>query len=83
MENSMSPSPKSMMNSKTMTFVEAILYVLDGKRIHKLEWGNKEFYGVMENKQLMLHKPDDKTYGWLISEEDLTGIDYIILPEAD
>jgi len=60
-----------------MTFSQAIEKVIDGKRIHKLEWKDKEFYGFLNGDVLSLHKPDGKNYKWIISDGDLSGNDYI------
>ena len=65
--------------SREMSFQEAIGHVIDGKKIHKLEWEDLGFYGCLEEAQLVLHKPDGKIYQWSISEGDLLGKDYIII----
>jgi len=66
-----------------ITFPEAIQAVKEGRRITKLEWGNIKIYGVLRNGLLMLHKDDGRDYQWLVSEGDLMGEDWIILPESN
>lgn len=63
----------------TLNFSQAIAKVLDGKKIHKLEWKDKGFYGFLNGERLQLHKPDGKDYDWIISQGDLGGDDWIIL----
>lgn len=79
MEQTMSPLPVSKKSGKTMDFLCAIKEVVIGKKIHKLEWVDKEFYGFLNDDILSLHKPDGKNYQWIISNEDLIGNDYIVI----
>ena len=62
-----------------MSFYEALEKVAGGQIIHKVDWEDKKFYGVMQGGLLKLHKPDGKFYDWIISQEDLTGNDWIIV----
>lgn len=64
---------------KTMSFSEAITHIINGKKITRLDWKNSEFYGVLKDTRLMLHKPDGKFYKWTINEGDLTGNDWIVI----
>jgi hypothetical protein len=61
---SQSPIPKKKEEQKreTMNFSEAIKMIILGKSISKEEWGDKEFYGILnkEDAILNLHKPDGK-----------------------
>lgn len=63
----------------TIAFPAVIQAVIDGKKITKLEWGDQEYYGLLKNGFLMLHKPDGKFYQWIISDGDLAGQDWVIL----
>ena len=69
-------TPKS---SGPMNFFEALKEVLDGKKIHKIEWGSKEYFGFLKDNILTLHKPDGKNYQWIISDGDMTGVDWIVI----
>ena len=69
----------SINQNKTMDFYEAIKNVLSGKKIHKLEWQDRQFYGLIDNETLKLHKPDGKLYQWIVNVADISGNDWIIL----
>jgi hypothetical protein len=62
-----------------LDFPDAIREVIAGKKIHKREWKDKNYYGVKEKEFLMLHKPDGKLYQWIISEGDLLGEDWEVI----
>ena len=64
-----------------MSFYEALKVAADGHMIHKVDWEDKKFYGVMQGGLLKLHKPDGKFYDWIISQEDMMGNDWIIINE--
>ena len=64
---------------ETMNFPTAIGRIIAGNKIHKLEWQDKEYYGLLKEGFLVLHKPDGQFYRWNISEGDLLGEDYIAI----
>jgi hypothetical protein len=70
-------SPDS--TQKEIDFSSSIKYLLEGKKIHKLEWKNKEFYGALEGGTLKIHKPDGNFYQWILNDGDMLGKDYIVL----
>ena len=78
-----SPSPK-VVAINTMDFPSAIQEIIQGKKITKLEWGNKKVYGFLNPNTnfLSLHKEDGKDYQWIISDGDLLGNDWIVIGEA-
>ena len=61
-----------------LDFPEALRAVTAGHKITKLEWGDNEYYGVLRDGLLILHKPDG-FHTWIISEGDLAGTDWYIL----
>lgn len=73
-----SPTPPKK-EKGNLSFTQAIEEVLKGKSITKLEWDDKQFYGVLENEHLKLYKPDGKSYDWIISEGDMRGDDWVVL----
>lgn len=80
--NEQSTSPiinKANNKSSTMSFFDAIREVMINKKIHKLEWENKEYFSYLKNGILTLHKPDGKDYQWIISDGDMSGTDWIVL----
>lgn len=85
MENNISPLPQKSNNQiiktqpKGMDFPSAIREVIAGKKIHKLEWENKNYYGFLNVDKLSFHKPDGNNYQWIISDGDLMGDDWIII----
>lgn len=64
-----------------LTFSQAIEQVALGKMISRIEWENTAYYGKLKDGQLMLHKADGKFYQWIISDGDLAGDDWFVLPE--
>lgn len=76
-----SPTPVKSVQTKQgqMNFFEALKEANSNKKITKLEWNDKEYYGVMDGAILKLHKPDGKLYSWVISEGDMGGTDWVTL----
>ena len=62
-----------------LNFSQAISELLASKTVTKLEWNDKDYYGVLADSRLRLHKPDGELYDWILSEGDLRGDDYIVL----
>jgi len=77
----LSPTPIKVEGGeeKQVSFKDALELLLLGKKLHKLEWGNKEIYGVMDGTILKLHKEDGQLYQWILSEGDISGTDYVII----
>ena len=79
-EATQSPLPKKQEQKRiTMNFPEAMKMIILGKKIYKEEWEDKEFYGILEDARLKLHKPDGKLYDWIISDGDLMATDWIVI----
>ena len=91
-EQSMSPTPRMVVVDKVipepekvreaevvMDFATALKEVLNGKKIHKLEWKDEGFYGFLNEEILSLHKPDGNNYQWIINKGDLEGTDYVVI----
>lgn len=81
------PAITPVRKKETMSFFDALKETLDGKKIHKLEWEDKEYYGYLKNAKLFLHKPAGDAeksragtdHSWTISEGDLIGEDWVVL----
>ena len=71
--------PVAPAGNKTIDFFGALKQVLNGNRIHKLEWTDKEYYGFMKDGFLTLHKPGGSEAPWWISNGDMGGTDWIVL----
>jgi hypothetical protein len=69
----------SVTGEKEMDFSEAIKEVISGKKIFRLEWLDRAYYGYLNGDVLSLHKPDGANYKWIISQGDLEGTDWIII----
>jgi hypothetical protein len=59
-----------------VTFFEAMEAVAIGKRITKEDWKNARAF--MEKNQLTI-EINGKKHGWIISQADLDGEDYIVI----
>jgi hypothetical protein len=79
MGQTMSPTPQKAKPVLGFGFPQAIKEVTVGKKIHKLEWEDKEYYGIVKDGTLQLHKPDGKFYQWIINDGDLAGEDWTTL----
>ncbi len=63
---------------ETMDFPAAIECIIDGYKVTKLEWANKESYGLLKDGKLMIHLPDG-FHDWIINDGDLNGMDWILV----
>ena len=75
MSSTESPNNKT----KQLNFSEAMTEILAGKSVTKLEWDDKDYYGILADNRLRLHKPDGQLYDWILSEADLKGEDFVVL----
>lgn len=75
---SFSPLAKKVVNTG-MDFYEAMKEVGEGNKIFRQEWDSKEYYGLIKDGVLMLHKPDGKFYHWIISDGDMSGKDWVVI----
>lgn len=74
-----SPTKTKKSKPNQMDFFDALREVNQGKAITKLEWDNPEYFVLMRNGHLTLHKPDKKFYDLIVTDGDMTGEDWIIL----
>ena len=65
--------------SETFDFSEAVNRLKHGHKITKVEWGDRDYYGVLRDGILQLHKPDG-FHSWIISEADMMGEDWAVIP---
>lgn len=68
---------KPPVQKKVMNFPEAVKALLIGRKITKLEWKNKETYGIIMGN-LKLHK-DGKFFDWILNDGDLYGEDFTVI----
>lgn len=76
---SISPSTPKKVKKTELDFYEALKEIMTGKSITKLEWGNRNIYGILKDGHLMLHKADNRYYDWILTDGDLYGEDFILL----
>ena len=80
---SQSPLPRQKVfgrnhTDRPLSFPEAIQAVMGGKKIKRIEWGDKEEYGLLKDNFLMIYR-NDKFHTWIVSEGDMFSIDWIIV----
>ena len=79
----LSPTPNPLTSEpKGMFFPEAIAKVIEGKMITKLEWADKNSYGLLKDGRLKIVLKG-KEFDWILSDGDLYGSDYIIREEPN
>jgi len=79
MDESESMSPVPEVKEEGVDFPTAMNKVIAGNKITKLEWDNKLIYGILKDGFLMISKEDGTLNQWIISEGDLTGVDWVIV----
>lgn len=60
-------------------FYKALKAVEEGFKITKVEWNNLNFYVVLNEHKLQLHKDDNRYYDWIVSDSDMVGKDWVVL----
>lgn len=76
-----SPVPAPVVQEEQFDFYEAIKRAAAGKKVHKLQWGDRRWYVNFENTLLKIHKSDGTTHDWIISIQDTQGVDWVELQE--
>lgn len=71
--------PAEVQVRKLLNFNEAMRAVLEEKKITREDWESEDYYGLIVDSRLKLHKPNEKMYDWIISEADLEGEDYYVI----
>lgn len=81
MKQSQSTSPTAIKKTKTteLDFYEALKAIMTGKSVTKLEWGNRNIFGILKDGHLMLHKSDNRYYDWILTDGDLHGDDFLVI----
>ena len=74
----MTSSPIPIRTIATLTFPEAAQAIIDGHRVSKLEWENKEHFAELRNGSLML-RLSDGWHTWIVGDGDMLGTDWIIV----
>lgn len=70
------------MGTIVMDFPTAIRHVIDGRRVTKLEWGDRNIFLHLSEGFLLIHKADGISSRLMVSEADLLGKDWTVLNES-
>jgi hypothetical protein len=73
-----SPRP----SKTTLTFIEALQEIQNGRLVTKLQWDNDRFFCGLQGDRLQLHKPDGVWSDWVITTGDMNGDDWVIYDPA-
>jgi hypothetical protein len=81
---SQSPKPQEVApvvveGETVMSFPEAMKQVIDGKKITRVEWKNKEIYCLINGEFLSIHKEDGKNYQWIVNDGDMLSTDWVVI----
>lgn len=80
-EEKLTPTPRIQSKSMTMDFPDAIKQIINGKKVARVSWGNKD-YGFLKDAWLTIFTKG-AFHTWLISDGDLEGQDYICITESN
>lgn len=72
-----------MSQEELIDFPAALHAVIDGERVTKREWQNANIYLDIKDGFLTLHKADGTEHQLLVSEGDLLGLDWYVLPSVN
>lgn len=63
-----------------MSFYDALKELLAGKSVTRLSWETNLTFGKINNTQLEIFI-NGEFHSWTVVENDITAIDWIVLPE--
>lgn len=77
---SFSPIPKKKSNktSASLSFSNAMQAIINGGKVRREEWSDKEEHCLLKDNFLMIHR-SGKFHAWIVSEGDMMAIDWIIV----
>lgn len=68
-----------MTTSLNMSFCDTLEGLVGGKKATRLEWRNLDFYIILLDEKLVIHKPDGLFYPLIVSLADIVGIDWVFI----
>jgi hypothetical protein len=83
-ETGTSPVPTSPVPAEpksaplSLSFPDAMRAVINGKKVRRTEWVDREEYCLMRESYLMIHR-NGKFHGWLISDGDMMAVDWEVV----
>jgi len=81
-EQTTSPVPAVSMTTQTqvhLNFYDALKEVMDGKNITRLEWNDVKVFGSLVNGRLMIMLGDGQLHDWIISDGDMSALDWVVI----
>ncbi len=81
MEDTLTPTPQSTHKAMTMSFSDAMKEILNGKKITRVEWGNKD-YCLMKDGWLSIFTKGG-FHTWLVNDGDMEGNDWVVVKEVN
>ncbi len=76
MKSNLTPMPTSS-KPKTMNFPDAIREIINGKKVTRVSWGNKDYCFLKGEWLTIFTKGNFHT--WLINDGDLLAEDWIVV----
>lgn len=76
-KESQSPLPPKAKPSAFVSFPVAMQAIMDGKKIRRAEWADKNEYGLIKDSYVTIHR-NEKFFAWMLSEGDVLATDWII-----
>lgn len=74
-----SPIPPEVTDGQILlTFPDAMREVISGKKVRRLEWENKEEYGILSEGYLRVYR-DNIFYIWSVNDGDMYASDWIVV----
>lgn len=64
---------------KKYSFSSSIKFLIEGKKIQRIGWNNKNYKCYFILDALCIEKPEGTTHNWILNKEDLKAQDWIIV----
>lgn len=66
----------------SMSFSEALVKLLEGKKIKRVDWTDKD-YGYFGPDGILMINRNDKPYQWIVHKLDIIATDWMVVAEAN
>ena len=74
----LTPIPRKVGQSITMSFPDAMREILNGKKVRRMEWENEEEHCLLKDGWLSIYI-NGAMHVWKISDGDVEGNDWIVV----
>lgn len=84
MEMVKSPVPSKVVSGpKTLSFLDAIREIMNGRKVSRLEWKTNDVYcGLVDNFLMVFRGDTDKMWhAWSVNDGDLFSTDWFVMPD--